>query len=139
MLDKIVGLFTGKTVEKGLDIGANIVDGIKEGLDNWNLSDEEKIQYMQGGFKLQLKFMEQNVEQNSLRSQARREIAKNIVNFQLAMIAFMALIWKYDPKWAEYLLKLNVETKLGLAFIAVIVFYFGYYGVQGMIAKAKKN
>lgn len=124
---------------KAADTAYNIIGDISSGIDVLKLTDEECIQYKQGGFKLHLKYMEQNIDQNSERSKARREIAKAIVYYYLSLFTFVGLIYRYDKGWAEFLIKMSIEMKLGVAFMAIIVFYFGYYGVQGAIEKFKKK
>jgi hypothetical protein len=127
-----------KTSEKAADGALSIIDGVKSGLDALILTEEEKIQYGQKGFDLQLQFLKLNMDQNSLRSKARRELAKAIVYFNLFMITVIGILWKIDPLWSKFLMELMIGMKLGVAFVAIIVFYFGYYGVQGIISKAKK-
>jgi membrane-bound ClpP family serine protease len=126
-----------KAGNRAADTAADLIGDISSGIDLLKLTDEERIQYTQGGFKLHLKYMEQNIDQNSERSKARREIAKAIVYYYLSLLTFVALVYRFDPEWAKFILEMSVKMKLGIAFIAIIVFYFGYYGIQGAIEKVK--
>lgn len=123
--------------DKAADAAVGVIDGVKSGLDMLILTDEEKIQYSKDGAKLHLEFLKLNMDQNSERSKARREIAKAVVYFQLFMSTVMGVAYWYDDKFAAFLLKINVEMKIALAFVSIIFFYFGYYGLQKVAEKVK--
>lgn len=123
--------------DKAADGALSIIDGIKNGLDVLILTPEEEIQYKQKGMELVLDHQRLNMEQNSERSKARREIAKSIIYFTLAMIIIIGSLWRLDPKWALFIKDLMVDMMGSSSFVAIIIFYFGYYGIQGAIAKAK--
>ncbi len=121
------------------DAVVDSVGDIRSAIDVLILTEEEKIQYGQKGMDQFLEFQKLNVEQSSERSKARREIAFLIVKAQLLQLFVIGTAWVIDKEWAEFLLKLNTGLKIGAAFFAAIVFYFGYYGVQGAIDKYKKK
>jgi hypothetical protein len=124
---------------KAADTVLDAVGDISSAIDVLCLTEEEKIQYRQKGMDQFLEFQKLNTEQNSERSKARREIAFLIVKAQLLQLFVIGTAWMFDKEWAEFLLKLNTALKIGAAFFAAIVFYFGYYGVQGAIDKFKKK
>ena len=124
---------------KTADAVVDSVGDIRSAIDVLILTEEERIQYGQKGMDQFLEFQKLNVEQNSERSKARREIAFLIVKAQLLQLFVIGTAWVIDKEWAEFLLKLNTGLKIGAAFFAAIVFYFGYYGVQGAIDKFKKK
>ena len=112
---------------------------IRSAIDVLILTEEEKIQYGQKGMDQFLEFQKLNMEQSSERSKARREIAFLIVKAQLLQIFFIGTAGIINKDGAEFLLKLNTGLKVGAAFFAAIVFYFGYDGVQGAIDKYRKK
>jgi hypothetical protein len=124
---------------KAADAAIDTVGDIRSAIDVLILTEEEKIQYSQKGMDQFLEFQKLNMEQNSERSKARREIAFLIVKAQLLQLFVIGTAWMFNKEWAEFLLKLNTALKIGAAFFAAIVFYFGYYGVQGAIDKFKKK
>jgi hypothetical protein len=124
---------------KAADIALDTVGDIRSAIDVLILTEEEKIQYSQKGMDQFLEFQKLNMEQNSERSKARREIAFLIVKAQLLQLFVIGTAWIINKEWAEFMLKLNIGMKIGAAFFAAIVFYFGYYGVQGAIDKFKKK
>ena len=126
-----------KAGDKAADAAVGIIDGVKSGLDMLVLTDEEKLQYKQKGMQLYLDHQKLNMEQNSERSKARREIAKAIVYFTLALIIVIGSLWKIDPGWASFIQKLMVDMMGSSSFVAIIVFYFGYYGATKIAEKVK--
>ncbi len=124
---------------KAADAAVDTVGDIRSALDVLFLTEEEKLQYRQKGMDQFLEFQKLNMEQNSERSKARREIAKLIVQAQALQLFVIGTAWLFNKAWAEFMLNLNIALKFGTAFFAVIVFYFGYYGVQGAIDKFKKK
>ena len=124
---------------RAADAAVDTVGDIRSAIDVLILTEEEKLQYSQKGMDQFLEFQKLNMEQNSERSKARREIAFLIVKAQLLQLFVIGTAWMFDKEWAEFLLKLNTALKIGAAFFAAIVFYFEYYGVQGAIDKYKKK
>ena len=74
-------------------------------------------------------------DENSIRSYTRRMLAWAIMGNFCFLITLGALIWKYDLGWAKHILACaGLLSNLALA---VGIFYFGYYGVQSIVGKAK--
>ena len=124
-----------KAGDKAADTLKDTASDLRSAFDLLILTEEEKIQYTQKGAEQILDFQRLNQEQNSERSKARREIAWLIVNTQISLLFIIGLLWRIDEKWAEFWMKLNVEMKIGWAFVAIIIFYFGYYGATKIAEK----
>lgn len=124
---------------KAADTVLDTVGDISSAIDVLCLTEEEKIQYRQKGMDQFLEFQKLNAEQNSERSRARRDIANLIVQTQALQLTVIGTAWVFNKEWADFLLKLNMALKFGVAFVAVVCFYFGYYGAQGVIDKFKKK
>lgn len=124
---------------KAADAAVDTIGDIRSAIDVLILTEEERIQYGQKGMDQFLEFQKLNQEQNSERSKARRDIAWLIVQAQLLQLFVIGTAWMINKEWAGFLLKLNMALKVGAAFFAVVIFYFGYYGVQGAIDKYKKK
>ena len=125
--------------DKAAGAAVDTVGDIRSALDVLFLTEEEKLQYRQKGMDQFLEFQKLNTEQNSERSKARRDIAKLIVQAQCLQLFVIGTAWLFNKEWAEFMLRLNTALKFGIAFFAIICFYFGYYGVQGAIDKFKKK
>ena len=128
-----------KAGDKAAGAAVDTVGDIRSAIDVLILTKEEQIQYEQKGMEQFLEFQKLNQEQNSERSKARRDIALLIVQTQALQLSVIGTAWVFNKEWAEFLLKLNMALKFGVAFVAVVCFYFGYYGAQGVIDKYKKK
>lgn len=124
---------------KAAGAAVDTIGDIRSAIDVLVLTSEEKIQYEQKGMDQFLEFQRLNHEQNSERSKARRDIALLIVQTQALQLSVIGTAWVFNKEWADFLLKLNMTLKFGVAFVAVVCFYFGYYGAQGVIDKFKKK
>ena len=125
--------------DKAAGAAVDTIGDIRSAIDVLILTEEEKIQYGQKGMDQILEFQRLNQEQNSERSKARRDIALLIVQAQALQLSVIGTAWVFNKEWADFLLKLNVALKFGVAFVAVVCFYFGYYGAQAVIDKFKKK
>ena len=125
--------------DKAAGAAVDTVGDIRSAIDVLILTEEEKLQYGQKGMDQFLEFQKLNTEQSSERSRARRDIANLIVQAQALQLFVIGTAWVINKEWAEFMLRLNMALKFGIAFFAVICFYFGYYGVQGAIDKYKKK
>lgn len=119
-----LNLFKGK-----LDIGET-VRNITSMIDDTKLTNQEKS-------ALQMEYMKQAIDENSVRSKTRRFLAKTVV-LNIFAIFWLCIIMHFLGKDIEPILKLVGVFQLGWAFVAVIVFYFGgYYGPKFMKNKNK--
>ncbi len=128
-----------KAGDKAAGAAVDTIGDIRSAIDVLILTKEEKIQYEQKGMEQFLEFQKLNQEQNSERSKARRDIALLIVQTQALQLSVIGTAWVINQEWAEFMLRLNTALRFGIAFFVVICFYFGYYGVQGVIDKYKKK
>lgn len=126
-------LFSGSTENPA----NKVLDGLISGLDNRKLTSEEAVQYRSKLFDKQIDYMDKQRDENSVRSVARREIAKDIVKVELSLLLMAVAVYPFDKLYAEFVL--SVAMFLGTAFISVIVFYFGYYGWEKITGKDKNK
>lgn len=110
-----------KTIQKGL-----------EWLDNRKFTDEEKAQYA-------LDFAKAHVNENSYQSVVRRFLASSIIGVWLLFLVGTAVAWPFYEKYSDRLYELAGSMKFAVS--AIIIFYFGYYGVTKIVDrfKGKKN
>lgn len=127
-------LFSGSTENPA----NKVLDGIISGLDNRKLTDEEAVQYKKELFDKQLLFVQSQHDENSVRSKARRDIAKAIVQSELGLV-WLSVLASIAGKTALAVVLFSYAKFLGTAFISVIVFYFGYYGWEKISAKKNKK
>lgn len=117
-------LITGGDSSKVIEKGINAVDKL-------HFSDQEKAE-MQAGF------ISKQVDENSIRSRARRVLAFMFCgNFILDLKIAVFCIFYYDTL-EEFNKMLKVLELQGYAVTAIIIFYFGYYALSN-IFKSKKD
>jgi len=108
-------------------------DTIKTGtnmLDNAFFTEQERAAMAQKFTETWLSIQDKIASENSLSSITRRILAYMIMGTFLGLVVFSCLIWKWDPAWSAYVLKVLAETQIGVLAVAVGTTYFVYYGYQ---------
>jgi len=130
-----------KSVDKTLDIIDKSSSSIASGLDKMFYTKEEKAEHLMKRLeiservsKTHIDLMKATADENTTRSVTRRIIAVSIMAFTLFLIVAVSVIYKIDPEWAAFILKVTEYFQFGWAFIAVVVFFFGNH----MITRFKK-
>lgn len=138
-----MGWLTGFKTILGTPKVINIVtDTVKSGMTLWDKSkftpQEQSEMSLETG-KLWLRVQEATANENSLKSITRRWLACGILfNFLLIINIGVGLILMEKTEKVTALKDFIVETHLGWMALSVVIFYFGYYGVQA-IRGAKKD
>ena len=122
--------------KKAMDTASNVVDGAISGIDKLFFTQEEKAEASKAILDIVLDRAELAVGESSVRSMTRRFVAFLFVIPYIAMLVFAVVMFKFNPAWATYALK--VASMLNNAIIAVVLWFFGSYGV-GYLMDKKKN
>jgi len=124
---------TTKTAETAAEAGKSIVDGLISGIDAIAYTNEEKAEARQKGSETILKCWEAISRENTEQSKARRVLAK--MTFQVFFFFLMtaAVVYKFDPGYAKFLLELAGKIMFLVSAIGVI--YFGPHQLQKVIKK----
>lgn len=139
-----MGLFsflssTSKATENITEIAK---DGVKGGInliDNAFHTDQEKSQEaLQAGTALMathLKLVELMASENSIRSMTRRMLALLFsVPYVIAFI--FSCIFK---SYADHIKEMVQTFGMPNIVFAIVICYFGYYGLQGIVSRLKKG
>ena len=113
-----------------------VADTVKSGvgmLDNAFFTDQEKATMALKSGELWLKIQEATANENSIRLITRRVIAWLVMGLFLFLILVACIVWKFDPAWAKYIKETIVDTQLMYLAMIVGFFYFGSYGIQGIM------
>jgi len=124
-----VGELIGLNPDKAYETANNVIDGVKSGLDKAWYTDEEKADTNKALVASQLKFVEMQRDENSVRSRARRVLAFGITAWYLGGLTVTAVVYRFDPVYARFLYE--TVSKATVAFGLVIGFYFGVHLVRG--------
>lgn len=121
LLGMVSKVDNSKTIQKGL-----------EWLDDRKFTDEEKSQYA-------LDFARAHANENSYQSVVRRFLASSIIGVWLLFLLGTAIVWPFWEEYSDRLYELAGSMKFAVS--AIIIFYFGYYGVTKIVDKfkGKKN
>ncbi len=122
-----------KTVETATEAGKSIVDGLISGIDKIAYTDEEKAEARQKGSETILKFWEVIAKENSEQSKARRILAKMTFQVFFFFLLAAAVVYKFDPEYAKFLLILAGKIMFLVSAIGVI--YFGPHQLQKIVKK----
>ena len=117
-------------------------DTIKTGtsmLDNAFFTEQERAAAMQKFTDTWLGIQDKIASENSLSSITRRILAYMIMGTFLALVVFACLIWKLDPAWSAYVLKVLAETQIGVLAVAVGTTYFVFYEYKKIKNGAKNG
>ena len=122
-----------KTVETATEAGKSIVDGLISGIDKIAYTDEEKAEARQKGSETILKFWEVIARENTEQSKARRILAKMTFQVFFFFLLAAAVVYKFDPEYAKFLLILAGKIMFLVSAIGVI--YFGPHQLQKIVKK----
>lgn len=120
-------LFGGsKAADKAMDLASSSIKGVGNWIDNRTFTDQEKSVANADAVKLHLKLVELTANENSTRSITRRIMAWAVVGVILALgIISVGFALAGQGEAVKSVLLVAEAFKLGWAFTAVIVFYFG--------------
>lgn len=123
-------------------IVSTVADTVKSGvgmLDNAFYTDQEKAANSLKMTDIWLKIQKAIADENSIRSITRRILAWGIiVNFLIIIDIGVYLTVTDNTAKVTILKNFILETKMGWMALSVVIFYFGYYGIQA-IKGAKKD
>ena len=130
-----------KAVDKTLNIADKTTSGIISGLDKMFYTKQEKAEVLikkleiaERVSKTHIELMKVTHDETTTRSVTRRIIAISIMAFTIFSIIAVCIIRKFDPEWAEFILKVVEYFQFDRAFIAVVIFFFGNH----IITRIKK-
>lgn len=127
---KAVGTFLTGGTGGSESNGMTVVKGIGNWIDEQKFTEQEKAEYSVERAKIYGNFLAQTVEENSERSRTRRALALLIIRWWLMMLTFCAIVWLFNPTWAEFIFK--IATFSGVAWLVggIGAFFFGAHIVR---------
>ena len=127
------------TTEKAVDTGLDLIKKGASGIDMLFFTDEEKSLASAKIMEQVIAMNKATADENTVRSKTRRALAKVIIYNYMALINLSAVCkLSGDVENAKFLFDL-ANKALGSAVLAVVIFYFGYYGINAVVKSAKGN
>lgn len=106
-----------------------VVDATISGVDKIWFTEEEKAEHAIKISELALKRVELALQETTVRSITRRLIALGVFGVVTVLTFWIALLWSFGKKGLAMDL-LNLLKFWAVPWSAVVIFYFGYYGVK---------
>jgi len=132
MFGFIKDIFTNN--KEVVETGTTLVKRAADGIDMMFYTDEEKEQARKAWWTDVFIPLEKALApQGAIRSVSRRIIANDFCKVYLFMILANFVVWKVDPQWAAY--GFELVKVLTYPVSAIILFYFGSYGVGEYLKK----
>jgi len=121
--------------KKAVDTMSTVAEGAVAGLDKLFFTKEEKHDAMIATGQLIMKRVELAVSESSIRSITRRVIAIMFCSAFLLLLLMSAFVYPWFVGWSKRLFECSMVLKNPI--IAIIIFYFGSYGVGYLLDKKK--
>lgn len=138
-----------KNTDKVVDTAADLIQSAKNGIDMLVYTEEEKaIAGREAITRINetvVKLHEKTHDENSERSKARRDLANKITDLVVHLVYFSVMTETFKlAGWLKesltnQIIAIATALSVGWAFVAVICFYFGYYGGQKIAQTIKKQ
>jgi len=125
---------SAKAAETASSVINKSTDGIISGIDKMVFTEEEKTDVRQKWFETTVDFQKALMQEALPSAVSRRVLAWMISGVYLAHITFASIIWRFNEKWAEFVIN-NVIERVEFAFGAVISTYFIYHGIKQVVKK----
>jgi hypothetical protein len=119
--------WSDKLVDNVLDKDNGLLKGVGGWIDDLSHTDQEKAEDKKELRKAVVAYAVASMGENSERSKARREIAKQWIKTQLWLILMCAIAAPFDMKLAEFYYKLSTASVMLAGTGAIITFFFGSY------------
>ena len=120
-----------------METADNVVDGAIKGLDALFFTDEEKSRASVEVLGLVLERVKLAIGESSVRSMTRRVVAFVFCFPFVAMSLFAIAIYRVDPEWAKFALKVAGGWKYIM--VAIVIWFFGSYGFGYILDKKKEK
>jgi uncharacterized protein YjfI (DUF2170 family) len=109
------------------DTAANVVTTGATMIDKAFYTDQEKAENNNKLVEMWLKLQSLIANDTGISAVARRGVAYIIMGTFCFLILFACVIWRFDAKWAEFILKTVVDTDLAYLALTVGFFFYGFY------------
>jgi len=80
-------------------------------------------------------FAVDTLSENTARSIARRELAIFIIKFYAILLFMSGMLYKFDPEWSLFWLRIATETQIGVLVSGVGLFFWGTHALRSYTKK----
>lgn len=133
----VLSFLSPKSIDKAVDAGKNITDGMIAGIDKVWYTNEEKAEAKQKASETILKYWEAIAKENTEQSKARRFLASLTFVVFFLFLVVSAGVYKWDIEYSKFLL--DLAGKISWLVSAIAVIYFGPHQLQKLGIMKGKN
>lgn len=119
--------WSDKVIDNVLDKDEGILVKVGGWIDGQQHTDQEKAEDNKALREGVIKYAVASMGENSERSKARREIAKQWIKVQLWLVLMCAIAAPFNMELAEFYYKLSTSSIMLGGTVAIITFFFGSY------------
>ena len=119
--------WSDKVIDNVLDKDDGLLKGVGGWIDDLSHTDQEKAEAREALRKGVVAYAISSMGENSERSKARREVAKQWIKVQLWLILMCAIAAPFNMGLAEFYYKLSTSSVMLAGTAAIITFFFGSY------------
>jgi len=134
----LTALFSSEEiVKRGAALVDDTIRGVGTWIDEWNLTDEEKMKYRIKTLSSYQAFLDKRLEESSIRTISRRAMAWGIMGTFLTFFSLGAVSWFLDPAWSGFLIQWFQVTGMDTLVLSVGAFYFGTHLISAIKGPVK--
>lgn len=119
-----------KAQDNILDKDNGLLTQVGSWIGNMNLTPEELLEANGKTVASVQTFVTNTLSENTVRSKTRRVIAISWVAVELGLIVLSALIAPWNTEVAKYYFSLATSDVMYMGTLAIIIFFFGSYGIS---------
>jgi len=123
--------------EKVVDTATDLVKSGASGIDMLFFTDEERAMASAKIMEQVIELHKANADQNSIRSRVRRMLAVIVLAEYLLLLNISVGLGLCDKMALSQFVFKVANDALGSTVLAIVIFYFGYYGINAIARTIK--
>lgn len=137
----VKGVFSSnaKPVDDILDKDRGLLVRAGGFINDLSYTDAEKAENVAKLAQTVIQLVKDTASENTQRSLTRRQVAIGIIRVELFLVLACVVAWPVDAEYAKFLWEVASSWLMFGAFSAVIIFFFGSYGISQHIIKPSKE
>uniref|UniRef100_A0A6M3L083 Holin n=1 Tax=viral metagenome TaxID=1070528 RepID=A0A6M3L083_9ZZZZ len=124
---------TSTSIDKAVEVGEKIADGVIAGLDKIWLTEEEKADNKQKATETVLAFWKVVATENTEQSKARRQLAVMTFKVYFSLLLIGVTLYKFDANYAKFVF--DVAGTLTWLVSGIAAIFFGPHQLSKIIEK----
>lgn len=128
-----------KPVDDILDKDSGLLVKAGGWINDLSYTDAEKAKDVAALAQTVIQHAKDTASENTQRSLTRRHVAIGIIRVELFLVLACVVVWPIDKEYGKFLWEIASSWLMFGAFSAVIIFFFGSYGISQHIIKPSRE